>query len=85
MRMSFGTGDLVDEVMRGEPRTIRVFLALQMGCVGCPLACFHTVADACREHHLDCDAFLAALHDCAEHDRESSEPAFRSDHARGER
>jgi hybrid cluster-associated redox disulfide protein len=53
--MFIADDDLVDEVMRGAPRTIRVFLAFQMGCVGCPLACFHTVADACREHHLDRD------------------------------
>ena len=56
--------DLVDEVMRGSPGTIRVFLERGMGCVGCPLACFHTVDDACREHHLDRDAFLAALCAC---------------------
>jgi hybrid cluster-associated redox disulfide protein len=80
--MSVGTDDLVDDVMRAEPRTIRVFLAFQMGCVGCPLACFHTVADACREHHIDRDAFLAALHDCTGHDPERWEPVFRKDHAR---
>jgi hybrid cluster-associated redox disulfide protein len=83
--MSIADDDLVDELMRGEPRTIRVFLAFQMGCVGCPLACFHTVADACREHHIDRDVFLAALHDCAEHDPDKWEPVFRKDHAREER
>jgi hybrid cluster-associated redox disulfide protein len=82
--MSIADDDLVDEVMRGKPRTIRVFLAFQMGCVGCPLACFHTVADACREHHIDGDVFLAALHECAEHDPEQWEPVFRKDHAREE-
>jgi hybrid cluster-associated redox disulfide protein len=79
--MSIADDDLVDEVMRGEPRTIRVFLAFRMGCVGCPLACFHTVADACREHHIDRDVLLAALHDCVEHP-EKWDPAFREDHAR---
>ena len=80
--MSVGTDDLVDDVMRAEPRTIRVFLAFQMGCVGCPLSCFHTVTDACREHHIDRDAFLAALRDCTEHDPDQWEPAFRNDNAR---
>jgi hypothetical protein len=29
--------------------------------VGCPIACYHTVDDACREHGVDRDAFLDAL------------------------
>ena len=41
--------DLVDEVMRSYPTTIRVFLDFKMGCVGCPIACFHTIDDACLE------------------------------------
>ncbi len=53
--------DLVDDVMRGTPETIRVFLEFRMGCVGCPIACYHTVDDACREHGVDRDAFLGAL------------------------
>ena len=53
--------DLVDDVMRRAPETIRVFLEFRMGCVGCPIACFHTVDDACREHGVDRDAFLGAL------------------------
>ena len=57
--------DLVDDVMSGSPATIRVFLEFRMGCVGCPIACFHTVDDACREHHVDRDAFLKALREAA--------------------
>jgi hybrid cluster-associated redox disulfide protein len=52
---------LVDDVMRRWPVTIRVFLAYRMGCVGCPIACFHTVSDACAEHRIDERAFLADL------------------------
>jgi hybrid cluster-associated redox disulfide protein len=52
---------LVDEVMRRAPATIRVFLDFKMGCVGCPIACFHDIDDACREHHVDRDRLLAAL------------------------
>ena len=32
-----------------------------MSCVGCPIACFHTVDDACREHGTDRARFLADL------------------------
>jgi hybrid cluster-associated redox disulfide protein len=54
--------DLVDDVMSRSPQTIGVFLAFKMRCVGCPIACFHTVDDACREHGVDREAFLRALH-----------------------
>lgn len=59
--MPIGFDDLVDNVMRGAPETIGVFLKFRMGCVGCPIACFHTVHDACREHGVDREAFLDAL------------------------
>jgi hybrid cluster-associated redox disulfide protein len=52
---------LVDDVMRRWPMTIRAFLNHRMHCVGCPIACFHTVADACREHGVDQAEFLADL------------------------
>lgn len=53
--------DPVDTVMRRWPQTIRVFLDHRMRCVGCPIAGFHSVADSCREHDVDLDAFAAAL------------------------
>ena len=59
--MPIGFDDLVNDVMNDWPATIRVFLDFKMGCVGCPIACFHTVDDACGEHHVDRDAFLKAL------------------------
>jgi hybrid cluster-associated redox disulfide protein len=59
--MQIGYDDLVDDVMRGSPARIRLFLKFKMGCVGCPIACFHTVDDACREHGVDRAAFLNAL------------------------
>jgi len=62
--MPFRSDDLVDDIMSTAPHTIRVFLAFRMGCVGCPIATFHTVEDACREHSIDRDKFLAALSDC---------------------
>jgi hybrid cluster-associated redox disulfide protein len=51
----------VEEVMRQWPQTIRAFLDFRMGCIGCPIAGFHTIADACEEHRVDLDDFLAAL------------------------
>jgi hybrid cluster-associated redox disulfide protein len=59
--MPIEPNDLVDEVMRSHLTTIRVFLDFRMGCVGCPIACFHTVDDACAEHGIDRVAFLRVL------------------------
>jgi hybrid cluster-associated redox disulfide protein len=59
--MPIATDTLVDDVMQRWPATIRVFLDFRMRCVGCPIACFHTVEDAAREHGADRDRFLAAL------------------------
>ena len=53
--------DAVGEVMTNWPATVRVFLDFRMGCIGCPIAEFHRVDDACREHGIDRDQFLAAL------------------------
>ena len=64
--MPIGFDDLVHDVMTDRPETIRVFLDFRMGCVGCPIACFHTVDDACGEHHVDRDAFLKALREVVE-------------------
>ena len=47
----------MDEIMREWPATIRVVLDHGMLCVGCPIASFHTIDDAVREHSLDGDSF----------------------------
>lgn len=51
----------VDGIMRRWPATIRSFLDHRMNCPGCPIACFHTVADACREHYVEVEDFLGRL------------------------
>jgi len=56
----------VDEVMRRWPSTIRIFLDFGMHCVGCPIATFHTVDDACAEHRIDLDVFLRRLQAAAQ-------------------
>ena len=55
----------VDDVMRQWPATIRTFLDFRMNCVGCPIAGFHTVRDACREHGVGLGDFLSALRTAA--------------------
>lgn len=51
----------VDDVMRFWPATVAVFIRHRMLCVGCPIGAFHTIADACREHSIDEEAFLGDL------------------------
>jgi hybrid cluster-associated redox disulfide protein len=53
MARIFDTEMSMDEVMREWPATIRVILAHGMLCVGCPIAAFHTVTDAAREHGIE--------------------------------
>jgi len=51
----------VEEVMRRWPSTVRVFLDFRMNCVGCPISTFHSVDEACEEHHIDLQEFLTRL------------------------
>jgi len=51
----------VNEVMRRWPPTIRVFLDFRMRCVGCPIAAFHSIDEACEEHDVDVEAFLPKI------------------------
>src|SRR5690348_8940392 len=56
----------VDEVMQRWPSTIRIFLDFEMGCVGCPIATFHSVEEACREHGIGPEKFLERLRSAAQ-------------------
>ncbi|WP_434781323.1 DUF1858 domain-containing protein [Aminobacter carboxidus] len=48
----------MDDIMRASPGTIHVVLKHRMLCVGCPIAPFHTMSDACREHSVDEPLFV---------------------------
>ena len=66
-RLAFPTTEqTVDDVMQRWPSTIRVFLAYGMHCVGCPIATFHSVDEACSEHGVDLELFLRSLHQAAQ-------------------
>jgi hybrid cluster-associated redox disulfide protein len=57
---------LVEDVMRRWPQTIRVFLDHKFLCVGCPIANLHTVVDACGSHAAELTPFLALLNEAAD-------------------
>lgn len=51
----------VKDIMDQHPQTVRVFLRLGLRCIGCPIAPFHTLADAAREHGCDLEELSAAV------------------------
>jgi hybrid cluster-associated redox disulfide protein len=51
----------LDDIMREWPATIAVMLRHRFLCVGCPIAPFHTIVDACREYDVDTDTVLAEM------------------------
>ncbi|TDT77050.1 hybrid cluster-associated redox disulfide protein [Litoreibacter halocynthiae] len=51
----------LQDLMSRWPQTIEVFLRHKMLCVGCMIAPFHAVMDACIEYHLDYDTFIDEL------------------------
>ncbi|GAA4117445.1 DUF1858 domain-containing protein [Aminobacter aganoensis] len=61
MKPRFNDDMSMDAIMRQWPGTIRVMLGHGLICIGCPIASFHTVADAAREHHLDEDMLVRDL------------------------
>jgi len=51
----------MDELMQRWPKAVGVLLDFKMLCVGCPIATFHTITDACDEHGISEDEFRGAL------------------------
>lgn len=51
----------MDDIMRKWPQTIAVLIRHGMLCIGCPIAIFHTVTEACEEHGVDETAFVKEL------------------------
>ncbi len=64
----------VDEIMRRWPATLRVMIRNDMLCIGCPIAKFHTVADACRAHQVDLGAFSRELLEAMQNDASANAP-----------
>ena len=56
---------LVDDLMTTYPNTIAVFIRRRMMCIGCPVARLHDVAEACREHRVPIEDFLADVNAAA--------------------
>lgn len=66
MRNRYHDDMSMDEIMRLWPSAIRVVLDHGLLCVGCPIASFHTIDDAIREHGVDGERLRADLMRVAE-------------------
>jgi hybrid cluster-associated redox disulfide protein len=60
-RQRISAARTIDEVVQCWPATVRVFVRRRMHCVGCDVARFETVADACRIYGQPLEAVLAEL------------------------
>lgn len=50
-------GQLLDQ----HPAAIRLFIDRRMACVGCSIAPYHTIEEACAEYDLPVDGFIREL------------------------
>lgn len=52
---------LLDDLMRTYAFTIPIFIRRKMMCIGCPVVRLHDVRQACREHGIPLEEFLAEV------------------------
>lgn len=51
----------IEKLLNEKPQCIPVFIKYRMGCVGCAMASFDTIADVIRIYNLPQEAFLEDL------------------------
>jgi hybrid cluster-associated redox disulfide protein len=52
---------ILDDLMTTYKSTIPIFIRRGMMCVGCPVVRIHDVREACEEHDISLDEFLAEV------------------------
>jgi hybrid cluster-associated redox disulfide protein len=53
----------VSDVLNLHPTTMRVFIDHGMACIGCVIAPYHTIAEACAEYNLAAEKFVREMTD----------------------
>jgi hybrid cluster-associated redox disulfide protein len=61
---------IVEEIIDGIPQAAAIFVRHRMHCVGCPIARFETLAEACGIYRLSLDEVLSDLQAATERGRE---------------
>jgi hybrid cluster-associated redox disulfide protein len=51
----------IEYLLTRYPQAAQVFVAWRLACVGCWLACFHTLSDLSAIYNIDLQAFMADL------------------------
>ncbi len=51
----------ITDMLRQWPQTSKLFIKLNMVCVGCEIAPFCSVTDAARDYNMDVETLVAAL------------------------
>lgn len=54
---------ILDDLMRTYRETIPIFIRRKMMCIGCPVVRLHDVREACYEHGVSLDEFLAEVNE----------------------
>lgn len=52
---------MVSEVLNRHPSTMRVFIDHRMACIGCVIAPYHTIEEACAEYDLEVDSIMREM------------------------
>jgi len=60
---------LVSEVLNQSPQLVLFFLEKKLGCVGCAMVTFCTLAEVCAYYGLDLAAFMQELMEVVESGR----------------
>lgn len=55
------TSTTVAELLDRDPAAMRLFIDRRMSCIGCAIAPYHTIEEACREYDLAVDGFMREL------------------------
>ncbi|MDE2167282.1 MAG: DUF1858 domain-containing protein [Alphaproteobacteria bacterium] len=51
----------VSDVLNHHPSTMRVFIDHGMACIGCVIAPYHTIEEACAEYNLGVESFVREM------------------------
>lgn len=54
-------GDTIADVLEKRPSAARILLDRRMHCVGCAIAAFETLGEACEAYGVDVDELLREL------------------------
>lgn len=56
----------VGEFLDHHPAALRLFIDRRMSCIGCSIAPYHTITEACDEYDLSLDDFIRELEEMAD-------------------